>query len=357
MLSIKLITRFVVTLSLLLDAATILRAAAPHASKPTSMRAFHIQNEWNLGGEGGWGFLCLDATTHQLYIPRTNHVMVVDTETGKVSGDVQGLINVRNIALDDSGRYGYITDVTDGSAGFIRVFDRSTFKIVASIPTGLIPYAIVFDSSTKSLFVFNSRGHSATVIDTSTNQVIATIPLNGRPGAAVGDGKGGIFVTLPALGEITHIDTSAKKVTASWKLAPCTGPSGLAIDSTHRQLFTTCEDHKLFVVDSDTGHVASIGDATANSGDIHYDSVHNILFLADTSGTLTIFHRDSSTKYSKLQEVKTRPGARTMIISQQDAKAYLVTSKFGQNTGAVSEELQFRPTPIPGTFSLLVVGR
>ena len=101
----------------------------------------------------------------------------------------------------------------------------------------------------------------------------------------------------------------------------------------------------------------TIGEATANPGDIHYDSVHNMLFLADTSGTLTIFHRDSSTKYSKLQEVKTRPGARTMIISQQDAKAYLVTSKFGQNTGAVSEELKFRPTPIPGTFSVLVVGR
>jgi YVTN family beta-propeller protein len=357
MLSIKLITRFVAGLSLLLNAATILRAAEPHASRSPSMHVFHVQNEWNLGGDGGWGFLCLDASTHQLYIPRTNHVMVVDTETGKVSGDVQGLINVRNIALDDSGRYGYITDVTDGSAGFVRVFDRSTLKVVTSIPTGLIPYAIVFDSVTKSLFVFNSRGRSATVIDSATNQVAATIPLSGRPGAAVVDGKGGIFVTLPARGEITRVDTTARKVTASWQLAPCTGPSGLAIDSAHHQLFTSCEDHQLFGVDADTGHVISIGDATANSGDIHYDSVHNMLFLADTSGTLTIFHRDSSTKYSKLQEVKTRPGARTMIISQQDAKAYLVTSKFGQNTGAISEELKFRPTPIPGTFSVLVVGR
>lgn len=357
MLSIKLITRFVVVLSLLLNAATILHAVELHASRTTSMRVFRVQNEWNLGGEGGWGFLCLDDSTHQLYIPRTTHVMVVDTETGNVSGDVQGLINVRNIALDDSGRYGYITDVTDGSAGFVRVFDRTTLKVVASIPTGLIPYAIVFDSATRSLFVFNSRGRSATVIDTATNQVIATIPLSGRPGTAIGDGKGSIFVTLPALGEITRIDTTARKVTALWQLAPCTGPSGLAIDSAHRQLFTTCEDHRLFAVNADSGHGLPIGDAPANSGDIHYDSVHNMLFLADTSGTLTIYHRDSSTKYSKLQEVKTRPGARTMIISQQGAKAYLVTSKFGQNTGAVSEELQFRPTPIPGTFSVLVVGR
>jgi YVTN family beta-propeller protein len=354
---IKPIVRLFVLLSLLLSVATILRAAEPHTPKTTLTHAFHIQNEWNLGGEGGWGFLCLDASTHQLYIPRTNHVMVVDTETGQISGDVKGLSNARNIALDDSGRYGYVTDVTDGSAGFVRVFDRSTLKLVTSIPTGLIPYAIVFDTVTKSLFVFNSRGRSATVIDTATNQVSATIPLSGRPSSAIGDGKGSVFVTLPALGEIIRIDTATKTIAASWQLAPCAGPVGLAIDSVRHQLFTTCEDHKLFALDADTGHVTSIGDAPRNSGDINFDSVHNMLFLTDASGTLIIFHRDSPTKYSRLQEIKTQPGARTMIVSQQDAKAYLATSKFGQNTGAVSEELQFRPTPIPGTFSILVIGR
>jgi hypothetical protein len=46
-----------------------------------------------------------------------------------------------------------------------------------------------------------------------------------------------------------------------------------------------------------------------------------------------------------------------MVVDHKVAKAYLVTSKFGQNTGAVSEELQYRPTPIPGTFSVIIVGR
>jgi hypothetical protein len=46
-----------------------------------------------------------------------------------------------------------------------------------------------------------------------------------------------------------------------------------------------------------------------------------------------------------------------MVVNPKDVKAYLVTSKFGQNTGSVSEELQFRPTPIPGTFSVIIVGR
>lgn len=343
-------------LSFLLAVATTIPTSSLRAATPTTPRTFHVENQWNIGGKGGWGLLCLDASTHRLYIPRTDHVIVVDTASGKVFGEVDGMTSVRDIALDDVGKYGYVTDVTDGTAGFVRVFDRSTLKLVTSIPTGLIPYAIVFDPTTKSVFVFNSRGHSATVIDSATNQVIATIPLNGRPSSAVADGKGGVFVTLPALGEITRIDTAAKKVTASWQLAPCTGPNGLAIDTVRRQLFTTCEDHKLVVVNADTGHVTQIGDAPVNSGDINFDSRHNMLFLADASGTLTIFRRDSPIKYSRLQTIKTQPGARTMIVSEQDAKAYLVTSKFGQNTGATSEELQFRATPIPGTFSVIVVG-
>jgi YVTN family beta-propeller protein len=356
-ISIRPIIGFSVALSVLLATVTIVFTTELTAATPTPEHPFHVENQWNVGGNGGWSFLNLDASTHQLYIPRTNHVMVVDTVTGKVSGEVEGLMNVRDIALDDSGRYGYITDVTDGTAGFVRVFDRSTLKVVTSVSTGQIPYTIVFDPVSKSVMVFNSRGRSITVIDSTTNEVLATISLSGRPGNAVADGKGGVFAVLPALDEITRVDALAKKATVSWQLTPCTGPVGLAIDKARRQLFTVCEDHKLVAINADTGRVTVISDVPANSGDIGFDSKHDMLFLADASGTLTIFHCDSAGKYSRLQTVKTQPGARIMTVSQQDGKAYLVTSKFAQDTGAVSEELRFRPTPVPGSFCIIVVGR
>jgi YVTN family beta-propeller protein len=356
-MTLKPIVNFLTALSLDFAIAAIVFSPELHAATPTTPRAFHVKSQWNVGGKGGWGYLCVDSSTHQLYIPRTDHVMVVDTVTGKVSGEVEGITSARDIALDDTGKYGYVTDVTDGTVGFVRVFDRSTLKVVTSVPTGLIPFAIVFDPTTKSVVVFNSRGRSATVIDSATNQVLATIPLNGRPGSAVIDGKGGVFVALPALGEITRIDAVTKKVITSLQLMPCTGPAGLAIDNVRRQLFTVCEDHRVVAINADTGHLTSIGDAQANSGDINFDSKHNMLFLADASGTLTIFHRDSPGRYSRVQRVKTQPGARTMALDLQGGEAYLVTSRFGQNTSAISEELQFRPTPIPGTFSVFVVGR
>jgi len=46
-----------------------------------------------------------------------------------------------------------------------------------------------------------------------------------------------------------------------------------------------------------------------------------------------------------------------MTVDHDDGKVYLVTAKFGMNTAATSEELKFRPTPVPDTFSVIVVGR
>lgn len=327
------------------------------AATPTSQHGFRVEEQWNIGGKGGWGFLAIDSATHRLFIPRTDHISVVDTNTGKILDEIAGMVNLRNVALDDSGKYGYATDVTDGSAGFVRVFDRTSLKLVASIPTGPIPFGIAFDPSTKLLFAFSSRGRSVDIIDTSTNQVVSTLPLAGRPGSVAGDGKGSIFVALPAEGTIQRIDAASRSITATWPLAPCTGPAGLAIDTQHHQVFTTCEDHKLFSVNTTSGQVKTIGDSTENAGDLDFDPRLNMLFLADSSGLLTVFQRESPIHYAKLQSIKTEPGARTMIVDHQNGKAYLVTSKYGMNSGNVSEELRYRPTPIPGTFSVLVVSR
>jgi DNA-binding beta-propeller fold protein YncE len=342
------------------SAATLLFALTTPllAATPTTAHSFHVQDQWNIGGKGGWSFLAIDPSTHHLFVPRTNRISVVDTATGKVLADIEGMSNLRDVALDDSGKFGYATDATDGTAGFVRVFDRSENKLVASIPTGPVPFAIVFDPSTKLVFAFSSRDHNASVIDASTNQSIASIALDGRPGSAVGDGKGNIFVALPGKGEIQRIDAASKKVTASWPLTPCTGPANLAIDSARHQLFTTCEDHSLVSVSADTGHVATIGKAPASVGDLDFNPHTNMLSLADPTGQLTIFRRDSPTHYTKLQNIKTQPGTRTMVVNHEDGRAYLATAKFGMNNSPnVSEELRYRPTPVPDTFSVIVVGR
>ena len=327
---------------------------ALYAADQVTPSAFRIENQWNVGGAGGWGDPLLDSATHSLYIPRTDRVIVVDVETGKVSAEVTGFVNARNIAFDDSGRFAYVTDLTDGTAGFVRVFDRTTLKLVASVPVALNPVAISFEPATRTVLAFTA--HSASIIDAATNSVVATIALPARPGSLVSDGKGAIFVAMRGLSQIIRIDAAAKKISASWPLIPCVGPGGLAIDTAARQIFAVCENRKLITLNAESGRVVSTRGVAEGAGEIRFDSRHQLLFLANASGALTIF-RKSASGLTKLQELNTLPGAQTLTISPDKTRAYLITAKFGQRTGNTSEELQYRPTPIAGSFTVLVIGR
>jgi hypothetical protein len=43
-----------------------------------------------LGGEGGWDYVTVDSDAKRIYIPRSTHIMVLDEDSGKLIGDIQG---------------------------------------------------------------------------------------------------------------------------------------------------------------------------------------------------------------------------------------------------------------------------
>ena len=123
---------------------------------------------------------------------------VVDTDTGTLAGQITGFRFAHSIALDDTGEFGF---VSDGPANQVKVFDRRTFKIVARIPTGPSPRALVFEPQTKLLFAVSADPlpqnsvpsrpaanqpvkSSITVIDAQTRAVIGNILLPGKLGFA-----------------------------------------------------------------------------------------------------------------------------------------------------------------------------
>jgi len=320
--------------------------------------SFHIQEQWNLGGSAGWGPLLFDPPSKLLYVPRTDRIMLLNTESGQVVGEISGFVDAREVALDDSGKFGFVTDITDGTVGLVRVFDRSTLKVVSSIPVGRIPNAVLFDPLTKNVFVFSSRDRNASVIDTKTNTVVATIPLPGKPHIAVTDGQGAIFVGFRGIGQMARIDTASQKVSAGWPIAPCVEFTGLTIDAAHRQLLGSCADGKLISVNADSGRVALIGETGIGAGDLAFDPQNGLLISAAYSGVLTIFHQDSTSQYKRQEQVSTLPRAGTLALDPIKGRVYLVTAKFQQRpvSGKGMEEAESRLTPVAGSFVVIAVG-
>jgi YVTN family beta-propeller protein len=316
---------------------------------------YQVQQTWKLGGDGGWDYLKVDEAAHLLYITRGNRVMVVDLQSGKLLGEITGLQGVHGVALDSNGKYGYISD---GAAGAIRVFDRATRQLVTTVPVGQGPDAIVFEPTHKYVMSFNGRSKDASVVDTATNKLIATIPLPGRPEFAAPDGKGNVFLNIEDKNEVARIDANTLKITATWPVAPCESPSGFAIDPANQRLFSVCDGKIMAVTDAESGKVVATAAIGQGPDAAAFDRKRSLAFSSNgQDGTLTIIHQDSPDKYSVLQTVETKRGARTMALDESTGKVYLVTADFGPRPPATADNPRPRPAILPGSFVVLVVGK
>jgi YVTN family beta-propeller protein len=315
---------------------------------------YRVEQTWHIGGDGGWDYLQVDSAAHRLYIARGNRVQVIDTASGKLIAEIGDLGGVHGVALDDSGKFGYISD---GKAGMIRVFDRATLKVVAKVPAEKNPDAIIFDPATKRIFAFNGRSNSVTVLDTRTNKVLRTIPLPGRPEFAEEDGAGNVYVNLEDKNQIERIDSKTLKTTANWPIAPCDSPSGLAIDRTDHRLFSVCDNKVMTVVDTRNGHVVATV-AIGNGPDYtRYDARRKLVFSPNgQDGTLTVVRQNSADSYTSVQTLTTQKGARTMALDPTTGKIYLVTAEFGPRPAATAANPRPRPPIVPNSFVVMVVG-
>ncbi|MGA2904239.1 MAG: YncE family protein [Candidatus Korobacteraceae bacterium] len=327
----------------------IVIAAAVFAAAPAfAQKQFKVTERVKLGGEGFWDYLTYDKDTHWLFITRGSHVMVVDTRTLKVTGDIPDLSAIHGVALAPEFKRGFVSNGGDNS---VTIFDLKTLTKLDSVKVGERPDAILYDPFSKRVFTFNARSQDATVLDAASGNVVGTVPLGGKPEFPASDGKGKVYVNIEDKSQIAEIDVRKLSVLSTWFIAPCQEPSALAFDVKHHRLFAGCHNKMMAVVDSDSGRVVatvSIGEGV-DAGRFNPNTQE--VFMSCGEGVLTVIHEDSPDKYTVKQNLATVRGARTMALDQDNNVVYLVTAQRDDKPVAPGQ----RPTMIPGSFELIVV--
>lgn len=323
--------------------------AAPSEAAPR----YHIAHSVPLPGEEGWDYLAFQEGAHRLFVSHGTRVLVVDTDSLKVVGEIADTPGVHGIALaPDLGR-GYISA---GRANTIVVFDLKTLARLKEIKTtGETPDAIVYDAPSHRVFSFNGRGRNVTAVDATTDTMLGSIALDAKPEFAVSDGKGHVYVNLEDKNSLAVIDPQHLTVTSVWPLAGCQEPSGLAIDAARGYLFPACDNKVIAVVDAASGKVlgtAPIGEGVDAAG---FDPATNLAFASCGEGVLTVVRADKSGRPEVVQTVKTQHGARTMALDLATHRVFLVTADFAPAPAATSEHPHPRGAMLPGTFRLLVL--
>lgn len=327
-------------------------SAAP--ARLQAQQPYKVIDKWTIGGDGGWDYLTADSAAHRLYITRGPQVLVVDTKTGKQIGAITGLHGTHGVALDDAGKFGYISD---GGGNAVVVFDRATLATVATIPTGgQGPDGIIFEPATQTVWAFEGHSKDAAVIDAASRKLVATIPLPGKPEFPAVDGKGTVFDNIEDKNEIVRLDARSKTLTATWPVTGCDGPGGLAMDASGERLFPACDGKKMAVVDANTGVVIatpSIGDGPDAA---RWDAAHKLAFASCGEGVLSVIDA-SKADYPTIETLPTQRGARTMAYDSSTDRVYLVTAEFGPRPAPTAQNPRPRPSIVPGSFTVIVVGR
>jgi DNA-binding beta-propeller fold protein YncE len=306
-----------------------------------------------LGGEGGWDYLSVDPAGGRLYISRGTHLMVVDTRTNAVVGDIPGTAGVHGAAVAPKHGMGFTSNGRDNT---MTMFDLRTLKAVKQIPVGQRPDAIIYEPVSDRVFTFNAGTSDATAVDASTGAVVGSIPLGGKPEFPAVDGRGRLFVNIEDKNQIDELDPKTLKVTNTWSIAPCEEPSGLAIDAKHHLLFAVCSNQMMAVLDYKTGKLVAspkIGNGPDAAG---FDPAFGTAFSSNgQDGTVDVVAKDSSGQWNVVQTVKTRKSARTMTLDPKTHKIYLVSADFLAPTTPPAAGQRQRRQMVPGSFTLLVL--
>jgi YVTN family beta-propeller protein len=313
----------------------------------------HLLRTTVLGGEGGWDYLTYDGVGHRLFISRSTHVMVVDSDSLKVIGDIPNTPGVHGVALvQDLGR-GFTSNGRDTS---VTMFDLKSLQPLARIPVGRNPDAIVYDAASKRVFTMNGGSDDATAIDPATGTVVGTVALGGRPEEPACDGKGRMYVNLEDSSRIVTVDTQALKLLGRWPLAPGEEPTGISLDRANNRLFSGCSNNKLVVSDVKKGSVVTSLPIGSRVDGVGFDAARGLAFSSNGEGTLTVVRQDSPAKYRVVTNVPTALGARTLAFDPDAHRIFLVTAQFGPMPDSTAEQPRPRRPMLPGTFQLMVFG-
>jgi DNA-binding beta-propeller fold protein YncE len=325
--------------------------AAAFAAAP----AYKVIDKIKIGGEGRWDYVYVDSANHRLYASHNTQTEVIDTTTDKVVGTIPGTTGVHGIAVADDLGKGFTSDGMDND---VTVFDLKTLKVLGKIKTGTNPDSIIYEPVSHRVLTFNGRSSDSTVFDAKTNEIVAAaIPVGGKPEFAQVDGKGNVYFNIEDKNEIGEIDAKTATLTKHYSIAPCDGPSGLAIDPKKGVLFSVCGNKMMIVSDPATGKVLATPAIGMGPDGVAFDDGY--AFSANgRDGNITMVGETSPGKWEPVATIETQNSARTIGADRTTHKLYLPAAEFGPPPPPPAGGGRAgRPQALPDTFSIVVVGR
>jgi len=302
--------------------------------------------------EGYMDHLSYDLKGEHLFLSAENNkkIVVVDMKAGKVIHETKVGGNPRK-PFFDAGTNELWVDLGDNT---VVALNGTTFEVTKTIELtggkdapGRDPDNAAFDAGRGLYYVAvrtkteGSKDGSIEIVDTRAAKLVGSIKMQGQePAGIVLDPVANRLYA--GMGDVVNgesivkvVDISKRAIVAEWSTAGGPQPHVAGLDAANHRLFMgsrlggghNVDPGKLVVMNTDTGKVVQILDATGGGDEIFYDAPTKRVYFSGSTGTLAVFHEDDPDHFRLLGKVPTGAIAKSGIWIPEMKRYYAAVPK------------------------------
>ena len=302
--------------------------------------------------EGYMDHLTYDLAKQHLFLSAENNkkIVVIDMKAGKVIHETTVGGNPRKPFFDANTNELWV-DLGDNT---VVALNGTTFEVTKTIELtggknapGRDPDNAAFDPA-KGLYYVGvrtrtegSKEGSIEIVDTKAAKLVGSIRMEGQEpaGIALDTASNRLYA---GMGDVVNgesivkvVDVAKRTIIAEWSTAGGPQPHVAGLDAANHRLFMgsrlggghNVDPGKLVVINTDTGKVIQVLDATGGGDEIFYDAPTKRIYFSGSTGTLAVFHEDDPDHFRLLGKVPTGAIAKSGIWIPELKRYYAAVPK------------------------------
>jgi hypothetical protein len=286
--------------------------------------------------------MAVDVRRRRLFVAElgNNTVDVVDLTSGSVVSRISGLHEPQGIGYAPAADIIAVANAGDGS---VRLYKGEDFAPAGRVDLGEDADNVRLDARSGNFLVGYGKGGIAT-LDAKTGAILSMAVLSAHPeGFRVDKDGRRALVNVPDAGQITAVDLTTGKKTATWRVPDLRANFPMAWDEDHGLIAVVFRSPaRLVLLDSGTGSVKAKLETCGDADDVFFDGHRQRIYVSCGSGSVDVFQGEGG-GYRAAASFATKSGARTSLFVPELDRLFVA-----QRAGLLGSEaalLVFRPRP------------
>ena len=246
---------------------------------------------------------------------------VINLANNTVVGTVRDVPGAEGVAYIAEGKKVYTANWGENKIG---VVDLKRMTVVKRIPTEEKPDGIAHAAPFHKAYVSNERAKAESVIDVGTDTIVKVLRFDSETGVPQYDPVARkVYVNLQDRNALAVIDPATDTVVDTYRVDGCRENHGMAIDPDRRRAFLSCEGNDtLTVFDLDAQKAIAHLPMAKGADVVMFDPGLGRIYVACSSGAISVFQMDDSTHFRKLGDVPVEPKIHSLAVDRRTHRVY-----------------------------------